>query len=354
MLRTYKIWVLLFTSALLGGLIFIFWIQFSRYKIDHPLTLKIHNPQKKKLRQGQVLQLMLWNISYGGMPAEIDFFYSGGTQIMLSQENYEQNFNEILVQINLAKDSTDFFLFHKVDTSSKRSYFSNQMRQIQDLLPEFESTLCLNFSVPYIPVPLDQPIGEVHSGMMCFGRYGAESSQLFPLDSKNYYWPKRLFTAQRSMNIVSYPLGNKQLHVINTHLSSYDFQGEYRWSQLKQIWDIADSLEKRGDYIILAGGWNMNPPGFKKYRIKHGYHAKPAFPEIDTSKYFRGWKFDYRMDLPTSRDLRDAYRHGAIGSTIKDFFVCSPNIGILEVHTADQRFKNSDHQAVFIKVFLIP
>lgn len=352
--RFYKIIGLIASIAILGSLLFLVWIQISRYKIDHRQTINILNPQTKVLHQGQVVTMMLWNISYGGVPAKMDFFYSGGTQIMLAREEYQQNFGALLEQIYLAKDSVDFFLLHKVDTSSKRSYFTNQVQQIQEILPEFEASISLNFSVPYIPVPLDKPIGEVHSGMMYLSKFGAGSSLLIPMDSENYYWPKKLFTAQRCMNLISYPLGNKKFHIINTHLSSYDFQGEYRLAQLKQIWEIADSLERRGDYVMVAGGWNMNPQGFKKYRIKNGYHAKPAFPEIDSTIYFRGWKFDYSVDLPTSRDLRESYRHGSIGTTIKDFFICSPNIGVLDVQTADQRFANSDHQPVYIKAFLVP
>lgn len=350
----YKILFIVASITGFGVLLFFFWIQFSRFHTDIITDIEIHNHQEKKLQSDQVLNLMLWNISYGGMPSEIDFFYSGGSKLMIREDVYKRNINEILKQINEARDSADFIFLHKVDTSSKRSYFDHQFEKIKQTLPEFESSFCLNFSVPYIPVPLDQPIGEVHSGMLTLAKYGAVSSYRIPLNSRNYYWPKRLFTAQKCMSLSSYSLEKNQLHLINVHLSSYDFEGTYRLAQLKQIWQIADSLEKRGDYVIVAGGWNMNPPGFKKYRIKNGYLGKPAYPQIDSTKYFINWKFEYRMDLPTSRDLRNSYRHGAIGSTIKDFFICSPNISILEVNTVNQKFKNADHQAVSMSLFLMP
>lgn len=295
---------------------------------------------------------MLWNISYGGMPAEMDFFYSGGSQLMLSEKRSLENFSELKTQIKAAKDSLDIILLHKVDTSSKRSYYMNQPEQLHHTLFEFEYSYCLNYSVPYIPVPLNKPLGEIHSGMMTLSRFSAEKTLRIPLTHKTYNWPKRLFTAQKCMSLTSFSVGNQFLHIINAHLNSYDFQGEIRLAQLQKIWEVADSLEKRGDYVIIGGGWNMNPPGFQKYRIKQGYLGKPSFPEIDSSKYFSGWKFDHRMDIPTSRSLREAYRHGAISTSIKDFFICSPNIGILEANTADQLFENSDHQAVFLQVYL--
>lgn len=335
-------------------LVFILWIQLSRYEIEESNNVPVQNQQNRVLYKGQILNLMLWNISYGGMPAEMDFFYSGGTQMMVKEERFHENFEAIKNQIAAAKDSLDIILLQKVDTNSKRSYYQNQVEQLHQLLPEFEYSYCLNFSVPFIPVPLDKPIGKTHSGMMNFSRFKTDRTTRTPLNQKTYYWPKRLFTAQRCVNMTTYHLGDKSLHILNAHLDSYDFQGEIRLAQLQKIWHVADSLEKRGDYIIIAGGWNMNPPEFKKYRIKNGYLGKPSYPEIDSTIYFSNWTFEHRMDIPTSRSLREAYRHGAISSSIKDFFICSPNIGILEVNTAHQQFQHSDHQAVFLEVFLLP
>lgn len=352
--RFYKILIISAFVAVSGFFTFIFWIQLSRQKIEESEHIPIVNPQEKPIQKGEVLKLMLWNISYGGMPTEMDFFYSGGTQLMISQERYLENFVELKRQIKAASDSLDIILLHKVDTSSKRSYYHNQVAQFQKSLFEFESSYCLNYSVPYIPVPLDKPLGEIYSGMMTLSRYYSEKTSRIPLTQKTYNWPKKLFTAQKCISLTSFPVGHNFLHIINAHLNSYDFQGEIRMAQLQKIWEIADSLENRGDYVIAAGGWNMNPPGFKKFRIKSGYRAKPTYPEIDSSRYFNGWKFDYRMDIPTSRSLREGYRHGAISTSIKDFFICSPNIGILEVNTTNQQFKNSDHHAVFLKVYLIP
>ena len=108
-----------------------------------------------------------------------------------------------------------------------------------------------------------------------------------------------------------------------------------------------------GHYVMVAGGWNMNPPAFKKYRIKGGYKGNPAFPEIDSSRYFKGWQFVYDRKIPTNRTIQEAYRHGTINTTIKDFFVCSPNLIILKIQTIDQRFKYSDHQPVYLRVWLL-
>ncbi|NOR87458.1 MAG: hypothetical protein GQ527_07605, partial [Bacteroidales bacterium] len=113
-------------------------------------------------------------------------------------------------------------------------------------------------------------------------------------------------------------------------------------------------LYKQGHYVLIAGGWNMNPPGYKKYRISYGYKGNPAFPEIDSSKYFNQWVFPYATSIPTSRTLKEAYRHGAINTTIKDFFICSPNVSILSFSTVNQKFEYADHQPIYLRILLLP
>lgn len=336
------------------GIGFLSWVQYFRYYPRQVSSLFAQNKIEKSIEIGDSLGILMWNISYGGMPSEMDFFYSGGDKIQLNERKSKENFQNILDKITEYRDSTDVFLFQKIDTVSTRSYHKNQYFEIQNKLPEYESSFCLNFSVPYIPVPLNDPIGAVHSGLLSMSKFGMNEYQRISLNDKEYFWPKKLFTAQKCIQLLSTDVGNKKLHVLHVHLNSYDFQGEIRLAQLAQVERIADSLFQRGDYVVIAGGWNMSPPGFQKYKIRYGYKAKPAFPEIDSSVYFENWKFEYNPIFPTSRSLAEEYRHGAINTSIKDFFICSPNVTILKVNTDHNEFKWSDHHAVYLRILLLP
>lgn len=341
--------------TIFAGISFLLWIQIQRYSPYSITNIELKNPVDKAINYGDSIGILLWNISYGGMPAEMDFFYSGGTKIALEESAYQKNIEGLFSEISNYKDRTDIFLFHKVDTSSKRSYHINQYKEIQKLLPNYESAFCLNFANPFIPVPLDKPIGSVYSGMLMLSKVHTVLNQRISFSiKKKYYWPKRLFTAQKCMSISAYSAGNKMLYIINTHLDSYDFQGEIRLAQLKQVEKIADSLYKLGNYVVVAGGWNMNPPGFMKYRIKNGYKGNPSFPEINSSLYFKNWQFEYNSKIPTSRSLKEAYRHGAINTFIKDFFICSPNTIIMFNETIGQEFTWSDHHPVYLRILLLP
>ena len=327
---------------------FLSWIQYHEY---HPQEkLWVVDPVSSKIDDS--LGILLWNISYGGMPAEMDFFYSGGIRIQLEEEKSKANFLQILNVIESYKDSTDVFLFHKVDSASKRAYGVNQIGEIQRRLNGYESVYCPNFAVPYIPVPLDQPLGKVYSGMLSLSSKGAVSHRRIALSDKDFYWPKKLFTAKKCMDVAKYPKGNSHLYIINVHLNSYDYMGEIRLSQLKEVENLAQKLYQEGNYVIIGGGWNMNPPHFKQYKISYDYKGKVAFPEVDSEKYFKGWKFDYQNSIPTSRVLHEAYRHSALNTTIKDFFICSPNVTVLRANTVSQKFEFSDHHPIYLRVFL--
>lgn len=307
--------IILTASLFIAVISFFSWIQYHEYNPQE--KLKVVDPVSQKV--GDSLGILLWNISYGGMPAEMDFFYFGGVRIQLEEEKSKTNFKKILNTIESYKDSTDIFLFHKVDSASKRAYGINQVEQIRRSLDGYESVYCPNFAVPYIPVPLDQPLGSVYSGMLSMSCKRATSHQRIALNDKDFYWPKKLFTAKKCMDVAKYEVNNRFIYVINVHLNSYDYMGEIRLAQLQEVEVVAQQLYKEGNYVIIGGGWNMNPPNFKQHKISYDYKGKVAFPEIDPKKHFVGWRFKYQNSLPTSRVLHEAYRHSAINTTIKDW-----------------------------------
>jgi endonuclease/exonuclease/phosphatase family metal-dependent hydrolase len=58
--------------------------------------------------------------------------------------------------------------------------------------------------------------------------------------------------------------------------------------------------------------------------------------------------------LPTNRRVKAPYTQGTTLTTVIDFFLLSPNVQSVEVKNMDMGFQYSDHQAVRLKVKLIP
>ena len=64
------------------------------------------------------LSILCWNIGYGGLGDDMDFFYDGGTQVRTSRERTLANIDGIIAEIR--RHSPDIILLQEVDESSRR------------------------------------------------------------------------------------------------------------------------------------------------------------------------------------------------------------------------------------------
>ncbi len=85
------------------------------------------------------INVMLWNIGYCGMDATIDFFYDGGTQARVSQEQTLQNLQDITNVLLSNSNYLDFILLQEVDICAKRSYKINQYDSLNKKLADFKA-----------------------------------------------------------------------------------------------------------------------------------------------------------------------------------------------------------------------
>ncbi|HNK97764.1 MAG TPA: hypothetical protein PKO19_06620, partial [Chitinophagales bacterium] len=70
-------------------------------------------------KMDSVLNLMTWNIGYGGLGKEMDFFYDGGKAVRAPREIWDKDFKGIC-ELMTANDSIDFFLIQEIDRDSRR------------------------------------------------------------------------------------------------------------------------------------------------------------------------------------------------------------------------------------------
>ncbi|MCK4464260.1 MAG: hypothetical protein KAU83_01000, partial [Bacteroidales bacterium] len=107
------------------------------FKSDEPDTLNAENLN---------LSFLCWNIGYGGLGKEMDFFYDGGSHVRTSKEitvNNLDKINDFLVK----NDSIDFILLQEVDTHSKRSYFVDETEAIGYVVPDYFQSFSTNYLV---------------------------------------------------------------------------------------------------------------------------------------------------------------------------------------------------------------
>lgn len=338
-----------FLLAVLAGALFLGWSQYR-----HP-----DFPPEKTLFRGESLplisdtfQLLSWNIGYGGLDAGMDFFFDGGEKVRTKPPQQKEN-EESIAAFLKGMDKMDFFLLQEVDSSARRSWGKNQKEWLASLYPHYHSSFAVNYEAAFVPVPLNKPMGKVTSGLMSLSRYQPSGSIRYALPGR-YAWPKNLFSLQRCLLLLRFPLvEGRELVLINLHNEAFDKDGSQRKAQLDFLRRIVLSEYAAGNYVIAGGDWNQNPPGWEAGMLQNGDRGEPILPPLNASG-LEGWQWAFDPGIPTNRFLDQAYQQGITATTLIDFFLLSPNLQLLEVETFDLSFRHSDHHPLRVKVALKP
>lgn len=347
MRKTFAAVIFSFTSLI--GILFLISVIFE-YRPDPVEILKPEGAAKYE-KAATEITLLTWNIGYCGLGKDADFFMDGGRRSHPeSKAVVKKNLDGIS---DIASEiKRDINLFQEVDVSSHRSYIINEFQVLKKLLLDFELYFSVNFRVWRVPVPLADPIGKVHSGVVTASVFKAENAQRYSLASVDS-WPEKLFHLKRCMLVSRYIKSDgKELVVVNIHLSAYD-DGKIRKEQMKKLRKIIVSEYQKGNSVIVGGDWNQRMPGvrkdqFGKYTTDEKYLAWAQ--KIDEKWTPKGWKWVYDGKVPTVRNNESAYREGVNFTTVIDGFLVSPDVEVVDVETVDMSFRYSDHNPVVMKV----
>ncbi len=344
----YSFFLLLIVIAI--PIIFLAYISLNNYSPDYKTIIQ-ENASSDIISDTAELNLMIWNIGYCGLNAEMDFFYSGGTQVYPEADVVNNNIRG--VKRNLKNNEySDFIMLQEVDENSQRSYFTNQVDTFNQLLKKHYSFMAYNYKVPFVPMPVTNPMGGVLSGLQTLSRYKPTEVLRYSYEG-NFIWPKSLFLLDRCFMVSRFIINSgKELLVINTHNSAYD-NGGLRKAQMQQIKAFVLKEYEKGNYIIVGGDWNQCAPDFKSdFAIDAMDLVNNLYIEDDLMP--KDWTWLYDNSLPTNRRNSTEYIKGTTLTTVIDFYLLSPNIKALSVKNIDTGFKFSDHQAVKAIVKLIP
>ena len=347
---------LLFLLYVIGVLVYATWHD---YQPEEQIVVQPNNKSIVQQIDKDTLDLLTWNIGYGGLGAESDFFYangrillSGGMMIRPPESIVKKNTAGALQTVKA--HPADIILLQEVDIASKRSYYINQYDAIGKLFPNYESTFGDNFRVAYNPVPVFEPwraYGYAHSGIATYTRYATTKTTRYQLPGK-FSWPNRLFLLDRCALEHRFKVKNgKELIVYNVHNSAYDKDGRIKRLQteyLKELW-LAEYAA--GNYVIVGGDWNQVPPFFDPNFFHPNTPARKN-ANIDSELMPNDWRWIYDPTIPTVRDTREIYKKGQTYSKLIDFFLLSPNLQVLQAKGIDLDFQYSDHQPVSIKIAL--
>jgi endonuclease/exonuclease/phosphatase family metal-dependent hydrolase len=306
---------------------------------------------------------MTWNVGYGALGDNADFFMDGGKSVNTADEaRVKENLTGIADEIKTV--DPDVLFLQEVDLNSSRSHDINEEEAIQSMLQGSSasrlsnSTFAYNFKVSFIPYPLP-PIGKVNSGIVTFSSYAIEESTRYQLPCP-FSWPVRLANLKRCVMVDRIPIMNedgsasgKYLVLANLHLEAYD-DGEGKKAQTEMLREILQKEADEGNYVIAGGDFNQTFSSIDDSMYPE-YEGTWQCGEIDESEFSSDWQFRMDNSVPTCRSLDKAYANADqtdFQYYMIDGYIVSKNIDVSSIKTQSKAFQNTDHNPVVMEVKL--
>lgn len=375
--RILKIISLVVLSIIAFALLFVLTLQVFEYQPDDLTTIPIDyegDESFPSVELDQVIRIMSFNIGYASLSETEDFAMDGGTKgRMDSKQGVLDNMNGILNLMEQA--SADIYLLQEVDVDSARSYHVPQYTMIQNQF-SIPSTLGYNYRVLFVPFPLNprQMMGQVNSGVVSLFQFPIQKATRVQLPGA-FDWPLRLANLKRCIVVhrLNISGSDKQLIVINVHLSAYD-DGTMRLQEMAKLQEIMLAEYQAGHYVVVGGDFNQSFPGTYSitgqdelgkpiYEFDAFPLRNPAFWQaygMDESWFTdHGFSFGFEngFPTPTCRLLHQPYDTENPENNqyyYIDGFIVSNNVKIESVQVINQQFKYSDHNPVVMEVKLLP
>ena len=342
--------ILLLIILLLAAGLIVF-LSVTEYRPADRETLEISGAAGKTLAAGDTITFMTWNIGYGALGDNADFFMDGGTGVKTADaDRVNANLNGIL---SMAKLKPDVIFFQEIDRDSARSSRINELERMRQELEGYESSFACNFKVAFLPYPIP-PIGKVDSGIATFTAFPTVWAERIQLPVP-FSWPVRMANLKRCALVSRLPVegSDRELVLINLHLEAYD-SGEGKIAQTAAVAELLYTEAARGNYVIAGGDFNQ----IFSSEDTSAYPAQPGkwtAGEIDVTHIPGDWQFLMDETVPSCRSLDRPY----IGADRESFqyylidgYIVSGNLRVEECRTRDLDFVCSDHNPVLLRVTL--
>lgn len=343
--------LLLAAIVYVSSMILFGWI--TKFRPAPVEEVMVQNPEGNKPSASitdSTLSFLIWNIGYGGLGKEVDFFYDGGKMVTSPKAHVMKNIEGMSAFLKQQTD-IDFLIFQEVDRNSKRSYKTDQSAIFSAIFNSHYSAFTPNYDVVYLPFPFTDPIGKVYGGLQSLTRYKPASSQRIALPGITDF-PRKLFYLERCLLLQKFPLQNgKELVVINAHFEAYD-DGGIKKQQMEVTRQIAEAEYARGNYVVIGGDWNIAPPDFNVRTFEKTPEDDPLYLKNNDANYIPGWSYVYDAKVPTNRKNKTEYNPEKTFTTVIDYYFVSPNMEVQEVKGINLGFEYSDHQPVKMMIKL--
>ncbi len=351
-LKLWKLPLYLLSAMLLLAAGLLLFLTVTEYRPAESEALIMSGAAPRTLSPGDSFTLMSWNLGYGALGDNADFFMDGGSGVITADKaRLESNLEGIWHAIQAVQP--DILLTQEIDRPSRRSGNMDQVARLQQRLDGYTSVFANNYKTAFVPYPWP-PLGKVDSGMATFSSFAVNRSERRQLPI-SFSWPVRLANLKRGLLVSRLPIqgSDKEVVIINLHLEAYD-DGEGKIAQTKMLAQLLEREAAQGHYVIAGGDFNQifSTADAGKYPAQEG---KWAAGKIDVTQISGDWQFLMDESLPSCRSLDQPYR-GADKSSFQyyliDGYIVSGNLQVDYLGTQDLDFVCSDHNPVVLKLTL--
>ena len=344
--------VLLAIVVLFAGLIG--YLSATEYRPDDMEKADVQGAAADTLRPGGSLEVVTWNIGYGALGDDADFFMDGGSGVRAEDEaRVRENLDGILAEIETL--GPDLLLLQEADLGSDRSCRVDEAAYFRAALPGYASTFAGNFKVAFLPYPIP-PLGRVDSGLLTFSAFPVREAERIQLPIP-FSWPMRMANLKRCLLVERIPLegSDRELVLINLHLEAYD-DGEGKAAQTAMLLQVLEAEAARGSYVIAGGDFNQifSNADTGAFPAQEG---KWQAGQIDAASFGSGWQLMMDASVPSCRSLDQPYLgadQAGFQYYLIDGFIFSSNVQVDELQTVDCGFVCTDHNPVCARVTLVP
>lgn len=352
--------LLLAIILIVGG--YVIYISAQYYRIEDNQTIEIVNNNSDKVSLNSNLRISTYNIGFGAYSPDFSFFMDSGEtldgKLLQGTGSKAKNRDEVLKNTvgavsTIVDKNVDFAFFQEVDVQANRSHFYNQYKHIQDNFPGYSSSISMNFHSAYLFYPLTDPHGKVDAGIVTMSKYNISSAtrRSFPIDES---FPTKFFDLDRCLQITRLPItdSEKELVLINLHMSAYDEGGLIRQKQVALLNQILEAEKEQGNYVVVGGDFNHDIANSKSLFETNRKKAEWVYT-LENSDLTSGYRFVASTTTSTCRSTDGPYIKGESYEVVIDGFICSDNIEVLSVSNINTNYEFSDHNPAILDFKLV-
>lgn len=353
-----------FTLILCSFLIlcgYTFYLQTNYYRIKDGYNLTISNNSSMSIIDtSKTYKINTYNLGFGAYSREysffLDFAYKKDTNKLIkgkygkaiSKDEVKKNTQNSLKIIK--ENPADFYLFQEIDKKASRSFNVDMVNENITAFPSFSNVYASNFHTKFLAYPLHDMHGYAESGLLTISNINISSATRysFPVTSS---FINKFFDLDRCFLVTRFNTdNNKELVIINVHMSAYDKGGLIRKKQLERLNEFLESEYKKGNYIIVGGDYNHDYA-----KSKNSFTGNKKIPEwiyeLDNNDLFEGFSFvipENKTETGTCRGAEEPYSKENSYQSIIDGFIISDNIEA-NSKIIDTEYLSSDHNPVHLE-----